>query len=317
MGLPRRPESDDHGRRAKPPDQTRAKRAGAASSRKWPGAFADRDRNRRPRRRRMQQRHADAQAPLRTLRPGRASRSHGADEPGDDRGTEALAPPFDRRAAPLHDRLGRTDVVPAPRMRGAIRNHALVRSTPGSGRVVATLGRLDENGLPTVVEVVGVRTGQNCRPTWYRVRLSVIPNGTVGWVRAYSLRLYRVTSRVVIDLSKRTLRLYRSGKLVLHTTVGIGASNTPTPVGRFFVNERYVVSPSTGPLRALRAWDLRHTRPCSNEPGWSKGPIALHGTNEPWSIGEAASHGCVHIANRVMQRVFSLTTDGTPVTIEA
>jgi hypothetical protein len=197
-----------------------------------------------------------------------------------------------------------------------IRNHALVRSTPGSGRVVATLGRLDENGLPTVVEVVGVRTGQNCRPTWYRVQLSVIPNGTVGWVRAYSLRLYRVTSRVVIDLSKRTLRLYRSGKLVLHTTVGIGASNTPTPVGRFFVNERYVVSPSTGPFGHYALGISAHSTVL--ERAWvEQGPIALHGTNEPWSIGEADSHGCVHIANDVMGRVFSLTTDGTPVTIEA
>jgi lipoprotein-anchoring transpeptidase ErfK/SrfK len=195
-------------------------------------------------------------------------------------------------------------------------NNAVVRSAPGGGRVVATLGRLDENGLPTVVGVVGVRTNHGCRPTWYRVQLSVVPNGTAGWVPAHTVRLYRVTSRIVIDLSKRTLRLYREGKLVLRTTVGIGAPATPTPVGRFFVNERYVVSPSTGPFGAYALGISAHSTVLQH--AWvEQGPIALHGTNEPWSIGEAASHGCVHIANQVMQRVFSLTTDGTPVTIEA
>ncbi len=195
-------------------------------------------------------------------------------------------------------------------------SHTVVRSEPGSGRVVATLGRLDENGLPTVVDVVGVRAGHDCRPTWYRVQLSVVPNGSAGWVQARALRLYRVTSRIVIDLSNRTLRLYRSGKLVLHTTVGIGAPDTPTPVGRFFVNERYVVSPSTGPFGAYALGISAHSTVL--EKTWvEQGPIALHGTNEPWSIGEAASHGCIHIANDVMGRVFSLATDGTPVTIRA
>jgi lipoprotein-anchoring transpeptidase ErfK/SrfK len=195
-------------------------------------------------------------------------------------------------------------------------NHAVVRSAPGGGRVVDTLGRLDENGLPTVVGVVGLRTNHGCRPTWYHVKLSVVPNGTAGWVPAHTLRLYRVTSRIVIDLSKRTLRLYRSGKLVLHTTVGIGAPGTPTPVGRFFVNERYVVSPSTGPFGAYALGISAHSTVL--EHAWvEQGPIALHGTNEPWSIGEAASHGCVHIANDAMRRVFALATDGTPVTIRA
>ena len=135
--------------------------------------------------------------------PGRASRSHGADEPGDDRGTEALAPPFDRRAAPLHDRLGRTDVV----RRRACGNH----SQPCARAEHARFRARRRHPRPARRERATDRgrggrgrTGQQCRPDLVS-RPAVGDSERHRRVRARpSLRLYRVTSRVVIDLSKRT-----------------------------------------------------------------------------------------------------------------
>jgi lipoprotein-anchoring transpeptidase ErfK/SrfK len=50
--------------------------------------------------------------------------------------------------------------------------------------------------------------------------------------------------------------------------------------------------------------------------GWTQGgPIAIHGTNAPWSIGKAVSNGCIRIPNRVMAKLFRLTLSGTPVLI--
>jgi lipoprotein-anchoring transpeptidase ErfK/SrfK len=45
------------------------------------------------------------------------------------------------------------------------------------------------------------------------------------------------------------------------------------------------------------------------------GPIAIHGTNQPWSIGQAVSNGCVRVRNDVLRRLFRQAIAGTPVII--
>jgi lipoprotein-anchoring transpeptidase ErfK/SrfK len=47
------------------------------------------------------------------------------------------------------------------------------------------------------------------------------------------------------------------------------------------------------------------------------GPIAIHGTNNPDSIGKAASNGCLRLPNRQLIRLFEQTPAGTPVVIKA
>jgi lipoprotein-anchoring transpeptidase ErfK/SrfK len=165
-----------------------------------------------------------------------------------------------------------------------------------------------------VLEVTQVAMNKHCVPTWYKVELSVLPNGTTAWVPAQAVRIHRVVSRIVIDLSRRSLRVYRSGRLLLQTMVGIGAASTPTPTGTYFVNERYALSSAGGPFGPAALGISAHS--VALQHSWvENGPIAIHGTNEPWSIGQAASHGCIHIANDVMRKVFSLAPDGTPVIV--
>ncbi|HEX4521376.1 MAG TPA: L,D-transpeptidase [Gaiellaceae bacterium] len=184
----------------------------------------------------------------------------------------------------------------------------------GGGATVAQLDTVDLNGLRTVLAVDGVRMGRSCKPAWYHVELAVLPNGTAGWVPARAIHVYQVRSRIVVSLTQRRLRVYRSGTVVLETTVGIGAPSTPTPTGRFYVNERYVLSSSDGPFGPAALGISAHSTVLAQS--WTEnGPIALHGTNEPWSIGQADSHGCVHVPNDVMRRLFVLAPAGTPVVI--
>ena len=172
------------------------------------------------------------------------------------------------------------------------------------------------NGLPEVVGVIGVHLSPRCAPDWYRVQLAVVPNGTVGWVRAWAVRTYRVRSRIVVDLSERSLRLYRSGTLELQTPVAVGASATPTPHGRYFVNERYELPDARGPFGPAALGISAHSDVLQHV--WVEdGPIGIHGTNEPWSIGRAASHGCIRVANSVMRRLFRLAPAGTPIVVTA
>jgi lipoprotein-anchoring transpeptidase ErfK/SrfK len=207
--------------------------------------------------------------------------------------------------------------VGSPRVAYAalVTNGAVVREAPqGRSPVVGRLGRLNEHGFREVLGVIGVHTSVRCRPDWYHVRLSVLPNGTTGWVRASEVHAYGVRSRIAVDLSQRRLRLYRSGRLALEAPVAIGASATPTPVGRYFVNERYVLPDASGPFGPSALGISAHSAALQHV--WvDNGPIGIHGTNEPWSIGRASSHGCIRVANDAMRRLFRLAPAGTPVTV--
>src|SRR5712691_5915195 len=74
-----------------------------------------------------------------------------------------------------------------------VKQAAVIREKPQArSRVITRLGRLNENGFREVLGVIAARSGGHCAPGWYRVELSVLPNGTTGWVRAWAVRTYRV-----------------------------------------------------------------------------------------------------------------------------
>jgi lipoprotein-anchoring transpeptidase ErfK/SrfK len=177
----------------------------------------------------------------------------------------------------------------------------------------ATFGHLNQNDFPTVFRVVSAIRRSDCKATWYRVQLPIKPNGVQGFVRARDVRLASVRTRIVVQVSKRRLTLFRRGRPVLHTTVAVGSKATPTPVGSYYVNQRLVPTDPSGPFGpgaiGISAFSNVLT-------GWTQGgPMAIHGTNEPWSIGRAVSNGCIRVRNPVLRRLFAATLAGTPVVI--
>ena len=183
------------------------------------------------------------------------------------------------------------------------------------GDPLARFGSENVNGVPVVFEVRAQRLGTDCRPTWFHVRLPLKPNGTTGWVRAEDVSLAGVTTRLLVDLSDRSVTLYDRGRPVLRTTAAIGKPGTPTPTGRYYVNQRLVSADPSGPFGpgaiGISAFSEVLT-------GWTQGgPIAIHGTDHPELIGEAVSTGCVRVRNDVLQELFDRTRAGTPVTVRA
>ena len=184
-----------------------------------------------------------------------------------------------------------------------------------NGAALARFGATNANDYPTFFGVVGVLKSPSCKPLWYRVELPIRPNGSTGYVRASSLALTPVASRILVDVSDRRLTLYDGGKVRLTATVAVGSSATPTPVGRYYVNQRLVPTDASGPFGpgavGISAFSAVLT-------GWAQGgPIAIHGTNEPWSIGRAASNGCIRLPNATLRTVFRYAVAGTPVVIRA
>ena len=192
-----------------------------------------------------------------------------------------------------------------------VRNEARVYASPG-GRLLRRFGRLNVNGVPTAFGALG-RT--RCAGEWIRVQLPTRPNGILGWVRAGDVQLVRVHTRVEVDLSERRLTLYRRGSEVLRVAAAIGAPDTPTPTGSYYVNQRLVAPNPAGPFGPA-ALGISAFSPVLQD--WIQGgPIAIHGTNRPDLIGGAVSHGCVRVRNAVLARLFRTAVVGTPVIIRA
>jgi lipoprotein-anchoring transpeptidase ErfK/SrfK len=197
---------------------------------------------------------------------------------------------------------------------GVVRSHAVVLERPDGPRL-ASFGRLNVNGVPTVFAVLGERLDAACRPTLYRVQVPMRPNGVTGWVAQRAVELAVVRTRIEVDLSSRRLTLFRRGRAVLHAPVAIGSSATPTPTGRYYVNQRLIPADRSGPFGPGAVGISAFSNVLT---GWAQGgPIAIHGTNAPGSIGHAVSNGCIRLRNDVLVRVFRAALAGTPVIIQA
>jgi hypothetical protein len=182
----------------------------------------------------------------------------------------------------------------------------VVRSSPG-GRLVARLGQLTEFGSPQTVSVV------KRRGRWLGVVTTALPNGTLGWVDSRAgVRLTRTRLSLVLDRSARRLVLRESTRVLRRMTVGVGRTSSPTPVGRFAVTDRLRGS-AYGSYYGCCILALSAHQP-NLPPGWRGGDrIAIHGTNDPSSIGAASSAGCPHARDADLRVLMRRVPLGTPV----
>ena len=126
-------------------------------------------------------------------------------------------------------------------------NGTVAYRTPHGGRARAFRRRPTSTTTRRSSRRSPSRSTPHCKATWYRVQLPIKPNGITGWVPARDIALTPVRTRIVVDVSKRTLTLYRAGKVVLRATVAVGAAATPTPTGRYYVNQRLIPDSPNGP----------------------------------------------------------------------
>lgn len=195
---------------------------------------------------------------------------------------------------------------------GVAPHGAVAYRTPG-GAVAHRFGKVNVNGYPTVFEIVGAVVNKDCKAQWYRVELPMRPNGSKGYVKVHVLHVETVDTRIEVDLSRKQLTFYKKGKAVITTPVAVGSSSTPTPIGRYYINQRLIPGDPQGPYGPAAVGVSAFSNVLT---GWAQGgPIGIHGTDEPWSIGHAVSNGCVRLPNTTMTRLFKLAVAGTPVII--
>jgi hypothetical protein len=117
--------------------------------------------------------------------------------------------------------------------------------------------------------------------------------------------------RIVVSLEDRKLALVEDGQVKKVYTVAVGKPSTPSPVGTFKI-ERRVANPTYH-------HDGKTVLPGPRNPvgtrwmGLSIRGYGIHGTNEPNSIGKAASHGCIRMAKADLEEFYELVTVGDTV----
>jgi hypothetical protein len=194
-----------------------------------------------------------------------------------------------------------------------VRHRTIARTKPsfGAKAITRVQFRTPELYRNAIQVLDGVRYSNGS--TWIRIRLAVLPNGATGWVPRGALTVFNTThKRLLIDRGSLRATLYRAGRPIFSTRVGVGQASFPTPRGEFYVREK--LSGYNAPAYGPRAFGLNARSNVLTD--WMGGGfIGIHGTDAPGILPGRVSHGCVRMRNPAILRLFSLMPLGTPVSI--
>lgn len=198
------------------------------------------------------------------------------------------------------------------RVAGAVLRSPVHARPKKSSKVISHLRFQTEDGPLEVYLVLESRLDRNGR-LWVRIRLPMRPNGRTGWVVRDGLGDLRIV-RTTLRVNRRTLRatLYRDGRRIWSSRIGVGERGTPTPAGRFWIRERLRNLGGSG-VYGPWAFGTAAYSVLSDWPGG--GVIGIHGTNRPELLPGRVSHGCIRVPNDKIRRLAKLMPIGTPVQI--
>jgi len=156
------------------------------------------------------------------------------------------------------------------------------------------------------------------KPLWIAAAaLAMAPAWTPVQAQSNSLE-------IVLQLDKRTISLREGGKMLGSWPVAIGDPSTPTPVGRFSVQNKVVnpkyqstksgkINATVGPNGPLGDRWLGFQKSGPNQYG-------IHGTPNAWSwtvtSRAAVTNGCVRMLHEHVRSLFDQVEVGTPVIVQ-
>jgi len=128
-------------------------------------------------------------------------------------------------------------------------------------------------------------------------------------------------SYLTLDRSTFTLRLWKNLKLAKTYTVAVGMEGLETPEGLYEIQEK-----EENPVWHVPTSDWAGSLAGQTIPPGPSNPIkarwmgiyegaGIHGTEETYSLGSAASHGCVRMAIPDVEELYDEVEVGTPIFI--
>ena len=121
--------------------------------------------------------------------------------------------------------------------------------------------------------------------------------------------------RLEVDVAARELRVYRNDALESTHPIAVGTSEWPTKTGEWTVGQVVWNPRWTPPTDESWAEDEEPKEPGDPENPLGRAqlvydaPRSIHGTNEPQSLGKAASHGSIRAANDVVLRLARMAAE--------
>jgi lipoprotein-anchoring transpeptidase ErfK/SrfK len=132
--------------------------------------------------------------------------------------------------------------------------------------------------------------------------------------------LQRMVGRIVVNLSQFRVRLIRNGKVVGSYPIAKGQPAYPTPTGEYEINDKQV-DPTWTPPDSPWAAELSSIPPGPGNPlgtrwiGTTAPAVGFHGTYADYSVGTAASHGCMRMHIPDVEAFYEMVTIGMKVSI--
>ena len=188
--------------------------------------------------------------------------------------------------------------------------HLELRSSPG-GPIIGRIGSRTEFGSQQVLDPV-THEGE-----WLAVRHPSLGNDRTAWIDARRAPIYFQPRpvRLEVDISRRLLLVRDKTGVERRISVAIGAPDTPTPAGDFYVTDK-LPGERFGSYYGCCILALSGRQP--NLPrGWSGGDrLAIHGSPTP-TEGKAVSNGCLHAHERDLRYLMRVVPLGAAVHIHA
>lgn len=121
--------------------------------------------------------------------------------------------------------------------------------------------------------------------------------------------------QVIVSIPDRKLAVVENGTVIRIFPVAVGAAPSPSPTGAFLIVNRLSNPTYYHPGVVIPAGADNPIGP--RWIGLNRKGYGIHGTNEPRSIGQAASHGCIRLSNRDVESLYRMVRVGDAVEIRA
>ncbi len=193
--------------------------------------------------------------------------------------------------------------------------HAVhIRPGAASPQRTVLADRRPITGAATTLPVLSRRIGAG-GSRWLHVMLPGRPNSSTGWIAERGTTTLVTPWAIVVRLGMRRVNVYSNGRLTRSFPAVVGKTSTPTPTGRFFVEEALTMA--TGEPGAPFALALSARSDALQEFEGGPGQIAIHGIENLGGIpGRAESHGCLRLGTVAIDWIAARIGAGIPVTIE-
>jgi len=125
-----------------------------------------------------------------------------------------------------------------------------------------------------------------------------IPTGAFGWVDASDVALSHHNFSLLVELSNQRVTVFERELSIMQADAAINPGSAPLASGRYFTTELVNFADTTafGPYGFGLSGSSASLEPFAGEPG----QLAIHGTDEPETIGTPVTSGSIRLRNEDM-----------------